>query len=1053
MSRFFIERPIFAWVIAIVIMLAGVISIVQLPISQYPKIAPPTVTIATTYPGASAQTVENSVTQVIEQAMNGLDNLLYIQSTSASNGGAQVTLTFTNAADPDIAQVQVQNKLQQAIALLPPEVRQQGVVVTKSDSSFLMVIGFVSQDGSMGATDLADYVSSHILDPMSRVSGVGNVRLFGGQYAMRIWLDPNKLLQYGLQPGDVTAAVRDQNAQVSVGQLGGVPAVNGQELNATVSGQDPLQTPAQFEAILLKTNADGSTVRLSDVARVELGSESYEVNAKYNGQASAGVAISLGTGANAIRTAAAIETELDQLAVNLPLGMKAVIPFDTTPFVKISIEEVVRTLVEAVVLVFCVMFIFLQNWRATLIPTIAVPVVLLGTFSVLSVAGYSINTLTMFAMVLAIGLLVDDAIVVVENVERVMSEENLPPKQATQKSMSEITGALVGIALVLAAVFVPMAFFGGSTGVIYRQFAITLVSAMILSVIVALIFTPALCATLLRHSKPRAERGGFFGWFNRRFDRGNEVYRGGLRAMLRHVFVSLLVYALVVGGLSFLFLRLPTSFVPEEDQGTLFALVQLPPGATQQRTLSVLSRVRDHFLIDEKDAVASIFTVAGFSFAGAGQNVGLAFVKLKDWSVRSDPSLKAQAVAGRAMGAFSQIRDATVFAFAPPAVQGLGTANGFDFFLEDRGGLGHDALIKARNQLLGMVAQEPTLAGVRPNGQDDQPQFAIDVDQARAGALGISVADINNTLSIAWGGLYVNDFIDRGRVKHVFVQADAPYRMNPEQLSSWHVRNASGAMVPFSAFATTRWIYGSPRLERYNGVPAVEIQGQAAPGTSSGAALDTIDRLVRQLPTGFSHEWTGLSYQERLSGDQAPVLYGVSLIVVFLCLAALYESWSIPFSVMLIVPLGFFGAVVAATLFGQSNDVYFQVALLTTIGLAAKNAILIVQFALLEQEKGRKFADATLEAVRLRLRPILMTSFSFVFGVTPLAIARGAGSGSQNAIGIGVMGGMIAAIVLGVTFVPLFFVTVRRIVGGEIEPAAIGAAEPGTLHPQSHPAE
>jgi multidrug efflux pump len=1053
MSRFFIERPIFAWVIAIVIMLAGAISIVQLPIAQYPQIAPPTVSIATTYPGASAKTVENSVTQVIEQAMNGLDNLLYIQSTSASNGAAQVTITFTNAANPDIAQVQVQNKLQQAIALLPAEVQQQGVVVTKSNSSFLMVIGFVSKDGTMSATDLADYVATHVLDPMSRVSGVGNVRLFGGQYAMRIWIDPNKLLQYHLEPGDVTTAIRAQNAQVSVGQLGGTPAVSGTELNATISGQDPLQTPAQFETILLKTNADGSTVHLSDVARVELGSETYEVDAQFNGQPAAGVAISLGTGANAIGTAAAVQSELAQLEVNFPAGMQAVIPYDTTPFVKVSIEEVARTLLEAVVLVFIVMFLFLQNLRATLIPTIAVPVVLLGTFAVLSFAGFSINTLTMFAMVLAIGLLVDDAIVVVENVERVMSEERLSPKQATQKSMSEITGALVGIALVLAAVFVPMAFFGGSTGVIYRQFAITLVSAMVLSVIVALIFTPALCATLLRHTKPREERAGFFGWFNRTFDRGNSLYRGGLRSSLRHVFVSLLVYAVVVGGLATLFLRLPTSFVPEEDQGTLFALVQLPPGATQQRTLSVLGRVRDHFLKDEKDAVASIFTVAGFSFSGAGQNVGLAFVKLKDWSERTTPELKAQAVAGRAMGAFFQFRDAIAFAFAPPAVQGLGQANGFDFFLEDRGGLGHDALIQARNQLLSMAAQEPTLSAVRPNGQDDVPQFAIDVDQAKAGALGVSVADINSTLSIAWGGTYVNDFIDRGRVKHVFVQADAPYRMDPEELSAWHVRNASGDMVPFSAFATTHWTYGSPRLERYNGVPAVEIQGQASPGTSSGAALDTIDRLVKQLPAGFSHEWTGLSYQERLSGNQAPVLYGVSLVVVFLCLAALYESWSIPFSVMLIVPLGFFGAVVAATLFGQSNDVYFQVALLTTIGLAAKNAILIVQFALLEQSKGKRLIDATIEAVRLRLRPILMTSFSFVFGVTPLALAHGAGSGSQNAIGIGVMGGMIAAILLGVTFVPLFFVTVRRLVGGETKSAPVVEAEPSTYQTLSHPAE
>jgi multidrug efflux pump len=904
------------------------------------------------------------------------------------------------------------------------------------------VVGLYSKDGKASNADLADYIATNLQDPLSRVDGVGDIQLFGAQYAMRIWLDPDKLAAHSLTPGDVIAAIRAQNAQVSAGQLGGTPALPGTMLNATISAQARLQTPEQFQAIILRTAADGAQVRLGDVARVELGAENYGSLGKFNGQSAAGLAIRLAPGANALDTAKAVKAQVVELSKSFPPGVEYVVPFDSTPFVQQSIEEVVKTLAEAIVLVFLVMFLFLQNWRATLIPTIAVPVVLLGTFGVLAALGYSINTLTMFGLVLAIGLLVDDAIVVVENVERVMAEDGLSPKEATKKSMGEITGALIGIALVLAAVFVPMAFFGGSQGVIYRQFSITLVSAMSLSVLVALVLTPALCATLLRpvdkgHS---VAKRGFFGWFNRNFDHASNRYQVQVRKILGRGGRWMAVYGAIVLVMALLFMRLPSAFLPEEDQGTIFTLVQLPPGATEERTQQVLAQVTDHFRKDK--AVESVFTVSGFSFAGAGQNAGLAFVRLKDFEARKSQDLKAPAVAGRAMGAFSQIRDAMVFAVVPPAVPELGTSSGFDFQLQDTGGVGHEALTAARNQLLDMAGKDPTLAGVRPNGQDDTPQLAIDVDHARAGALGLTTADINSALSAALGGAYVNDFIDRGRVKKVFVQADAPFRMKPEDLERWYVRNAQGQMTPFSAFATSHWTIGSPRLERYNGLSSMNIQGSPAPGKSSGEAMKTMERLAARLPAGVGYEWTGLSLQEREAGAQAPALYALSIVVVFLLLAALYDSWSIPLAVILVIPLGIVGALLATSLRGLSNDIYFQVGLLTTMGLASKNAILIVEFAKALHEEGRSLVEATLEAVRIRLRPILMTSLAFVFGVLPLAISNGPGSGSQHAIGTGVIGGMVSAVALAIFFVPLFFVLVQRHLGRARDAEAPIAAAP-----------
>ncbi len=1041
MSRFFINRPIFAWVLAIVVMLAGVMAIKGLPISQYPSIAPPSISISGSYPGASAKTVEDAVTQIIEQKMKGIDGLRYMSSTSDSVGGINITLTFKSGTNPDIAQVQVQNKLQLATPLLPSAVTQQGLVVSKATRNFLMVFGFISEDGKMKQSDLGDYVAANVIDPLSRVQGVGDVTLFGSQYAMRIWLDPQKLQGFQLTPADVTAAIQAQNAEVSAGELGGAPAVPDQQLNATVTAQSRLQTPEQFGAILLKTAASGATVHLRDVARIELGNENYNTVARYNGAPAVGVAIKLATGANALETADLVKKKIDLLGKQFPQGMKAQVAFDTTPFVKLSIEEVVKTLVEAVILVFIVMYVFLQNFRATLIPTFAVPVVLLGTFGVLFSLGYSINTLTMFAMVLAIGLLVDDAIVVVENVERVMTEEGLSPKEATIKSMGQISGALVGIALVLSAVFVPMAFFGGSTGVIYRQFSVTIVSAMVLSVLVAMVFTPALCATFLKPGAHVSEKG-FFGWFNRSFDRGSTRYQGWVGKMLARSGRSLLVYGALLAVLAVSFMRLPTSFLPEEDQGVLFSMVQLPTGATQQRTLKVLEKMEQHFMEVEKDNVASVFTVAGFSFAGNGQNAGLAFVRLKDWSERKNPDQKVKAIAGRAMGAFSQIREAMVFAFAPPAVMELGNATGFDLQLQDQGGVGHDALMAARNQLLGMAAKNPLLMAVRPNGQEDTPQFKLDIDQQKASALGLSVADVNRVLSVGWGSSYVNDFVDRGRVKRVYLQGTPESRMAPEDLNKWFVRNAQGEMVPFSAFASGRWIYASPRLERYNGIPSMNVQGMPAPGVSSGVAMAEMEKLVAQLPPGIGFEWTGLSLEERDSGSQTTILYTISVLIVFLCLAALYESWSVPFSVLLVVPLGVIGTVLATWGFHLANDVYFQDGLLTVVGLSAKNAILIVEFAKELQEKGIELREATLQAVKLRLRPILMTSIAFGLGVLPLALASGAGSGSQNAIGVGVLGGMLTATFLGIFFVPVFFVVVRAWVGRKARSAATAPAAP-----------
>ena len=1030
MAKFFIDRPIFAWVIAIILMMAGALAIWNLPVAQYPTIAPPSVVISANYPGADAKTVQNSVTQIIEQNMNGIDNLMYMSSTSDSSGSASVTLTFQSGTDPDIAQVQVQNKLQLAMPLLPQEVQQQGISVEKSSSSFLMVAGFISEDNTMSQSDIADYVASNIQDPLSRTEGVGDVQLFGSQYAMRIWLDPHKLNNFHLTPLDVIDQIKVQNNQIAAGQLGGMPAVAGQELNASIIAQTRLQSPQEFGKILLKVQPDGSRVLLRDVAKVELGSENYSTQARFNGKPAAGLGIKLATGANALDVANNIKAELVKLQPFFPQGLKVVYPYDTTPFVKISINEVVKTLLEAVVLVFLVMYLFLQNLRATLIPTIAVPVVLLGTFAILDVFGYSINTLTMFAMVLAIGLLVDDAIVVVENVERVLEEEGLSAKEATKKSMDQIQSALVGIALVLSAVFVPMAFFGGATGAIYRQFSVTIVSAMVLSILVAIILTPALCATILKPVTPGTShnKGGFFGWFNRLFNKFTHHYTDSVDHMLVKTGRYMAIYLLVVVGMGVLFIQLPTGFIPEEDQGIALTSVQLPAGATQQRTDKVLAQVTDYFLKKEQRDVESVFTVSGFGFSGQGQNNGLAFVSLKPWSERQGEENRVTAILARAAVAFGQIKDALVFPFNLPAISGLGTSTGFDFELIDQGNLGHEKLTEARNELLGMAAQHPEmLTGVRPNGMEDTPQFKVTIDQEKALAQGVSLVDINQTLSSAFGGTYVNDFIDNERVKKVYVQAQAPYRMLPENIDSWYVRSASGQMVPFSSFASAHWEYGSPRLERYNGLPSMEILGEATRGKSSGEAMAMMEALAAKLPNGVGYDWTGMSYQERLSGNQAPALYAISLVVVFLSLAALYESWSIPFSVMLVVPLGIIGALLAVTLRSMNNDVYFQVGLLTTIGLSVKNAILIVEFAkeLIDRE-GKNVHEATLEAVRMRLRPILMTSLAFILGVLPMAISTGAGSAAQNAVGTGVIGGMISATALTIFLVPVFFVVIER---------------------------
>ncbi|EMB9227640.1 efflux RND transporter permease subunit [Vibrio harveyi] len=1028
MARFFIDRPVFAWVLAILTMLAGVMSLFNLPVSQYPTISPTTISINARYPGASAKTVEDSVTQVIEQNMTGLDYLRYLNSSSDAFGNATITLTFDSEADPDIAQVQVQNKLQLAMTSLPMEVQSQGIIVNKSNTSFLMVVAVYSEDPEFTENDIGDFVVTNIQDPISRVTGVGQVQAFGSQYAMRVWLDPFKLTQFNLTAIDVANAIREQNAQVSSGQLGAAPAQSGQLLNATISSASRLTSVAEFRNIILKSEANGSNVYLKDVARVERGAESYDIKGQYNGFPAAGLGISLGTGANALETAEAVKERLSQLSATFPDGLKIAYPFETTPFVDASIKEVIKTLLEAIVLVFLIMYLFLQNFRATIIPTIAVPVVLLGTFAILYATGFSVNTLTMFAMVLAIGLLVDDAIVVVENVERVMHEDGLDPKEATKKSMGQITGALVGVGLTLSAVFVPMAFMSGSTGVIYRQFSITIVAAMTLSVLVAIILTPALCASLLKKGDAEfSDKKGFFGWFNRKFDAATAGYEAGVAKMLKRTGRMLLVFAAMSAGAGWLFMNLPTSFLPDEDQGTVFSMAILPPNSTQEQTEKTLEKVRNYFLEEEKDNVKSVFSVAGFSFAGQGQNMGMAFIGLKDWSEREAPGSDAASLTGRAMGYFSTIKEAMVFAFAPPAIQELGNATGFDFYLQDSTGNGHEALVAAQYQILGMAAQNPKLVGVRPNGQADAPMYQVHIDHVKLRALDVSINDVNQILASAWGGAYINDYIDRGRVKKVMVQSDAEHRMQPKDFDSWYVRNSQGEMVPFSAFATGEWTYGSPLLQRFNGLPAMNIQGGAAPGVSTGEAMAEIEAMVEKLPPGFTVNWNGISYEERLSGNQAPMLYALSILVVFLVLAALYESWSVPFAVVLVVPLGVLGAVLAVMTRGMDNDVFFQVSLLTTVGLATKNAILIVEFAKEYYEKGAGLIEATLHAVRVRLRPIIMTSLAFGLGVVPLAISAGVGSAGQNAVGTGVLGGMVSATLLGIFFVPVFFVVVERL--------------------------
>ncbi len=1029
MSRFFIDRPIFAWVIAIGIMLAGVLSISSLPIAQFPSLAPPTISVIATYPGASAKTVEDTVTQVIEQKLNGIDNLRYIEAESTSTGTLTLTVTFEPGTNPDIAQVQVQNKVALATPLLPQEVQQQGVQVNKSVRNFLIVVGLISEDGKMSGTDLADYLVSVMQDPIGRLPGVGELQTFGTQYAMRIWLDPDKLTKYQLTTPELVTAIKAQNAQVAAGALGDLPAMPGQLLNATITAQSRLQTPEQFGAILLRANTDGSRVFLRDVARVELGSETYTTYARYNGVPASGMAIRPASGANALKTVAIVKEKVKEMEQFFPPGVKAIFPYDTTPFVRISVEEVVKTLIEAILLVFAVMYLFLQNWRATLIPSIAVPVVLLGTFGVMAAAGYSINTLTLFGLVLAIGLLVDDAIVVVENVERVMREEGLSPKEATRKSMDQISGALVGIGLVLCAAFVPMAFFTGSSGVIYRQFSLTIVSSVTLSVLVALILTPALCATILlpiqkgHHARER----GFFGWFNRVFDRNADRYASAVGSFLRHSWGALVFYAAIAVTVVALFMRATTGFMPDEDTGVLFAMAQLPPGSTREQSDKVLKKMENYFLENEKNLMDGMFGVLGFSFSGNGQNQVLVFVKLKDWKERSRPDQKVKAIQMRAMGTFMQFKDAFAFAFAPPAALELGNATGFDVRVVDRAGRGHETLVNARNQLLGLCMQNPAVTKVRPNGLDDTPEYRVNIDQEKANSLGISIGDINSALSTVWGSTYVNDFIDKGRVKKVFMQGDAPFRMLPEDVNRWYVRNAQGGMAPFSAFASAAWGTGSPKLERFNGTPSMSILGEPAPGHSSGEAMQAVEQMSKSLPPGIGIEWAGLSYEERLAGSKSTTLYTIALLMVFLCLAALYESWAIPFSVLMDMPLGALGVVAATQMRGMPNDIYFQIGLITIIGLSAKNAILVVEFAKEYFDQGATLIDAALHAVRQRLRPILMTSIAFGLGVLPLAISNGAGSGSQNAIGTGIVGGAATTTLLGLFFVPLYFVTILRL--------------------------
>lgn len=1032
MSRFFIHRPIFAWVIAILIMLVGILAINNLPIEQYPKIAPPQVKVRAVYPGADAETVENSVTQIIEQQMKGIDGLMYMSSNSSAAGSASVTLTFENGTDPDTAQVQVQNKLQSAMSSLPETVQRTGLNVEKSASDFLMVTAFVSEDGSMDQSDIADYVATSIVDPISRVEGVGGTNVFGSSYAMRIWLDPAKLRTYNLIPSDVSSAIRSQNVQVSAGQLGTLPTNTDRVvINATVSVQSYLQTPEQFEDILLKTDTAGAQVRIKDVARVELGSENYQFRAQYNGQAASGLAIMLAPGANALEVREAVGVRLDELSQNFPTGLKMVVPYDTTPFVRLSITQVVYTLLEAVVLVFLVMFLFLQNWRATIIPTLAVPVVILGTFAVLSVFGYSINILTMFAMVLAIGLLVDDAIIVVENVERILEENpSIQVMDATIQSMREISKVVIGIALILSVVFVPMIFFGGSSGVIYRQFAVTLMTSMVLSAFIALVFTPALCVTILKRQahKDINIQTGFFGWFNRFFYQTSRRYENFIGKTYASKLAYLAVYTGIVAVMALIFMRLPSSFVPEEDQGAVMTLVQLPAGSTLDKTNAVMDKLANYYHDKETDNIESVFTISGFGFMGSGQNSGMAFIKLKDWDERAGSENTAQSIARRAMVMNMMIPEASlIFPIAPPPIQGFGNTSGFDLQLKDVGGVGHEALLDARNQLMGMAMQNPAIASIRPGGQEDAPKLKVDINQAQAAAYGVPLTAINDTIAQAWGGSYVNDFIDRGRIKKVYIQGEPDSRVVPEDINRWYVRNQSGEMVSFGAFSGSQWEYGSPSLARYNGVSSMVLTGSAALGVSTGDAMEAMAQMASQLPAGIDFEWTGLSLEQQKSGGQAPILYALSILVVFLCLAALYESWSVPFAVILVIPLGVVGSLLLTKIHGLANDVYLQVALLTVIGLSAKNAILIIEFAKEIQESGQTLKASIMMAARMRLRPIIMTSLAFGVGVVPLYIATGAGSGSQNAVGTGVLGGVLTSTFLGIFFIPMFYVWVRTL--------------------------
>ncbi|WP_066651905.1 MULTISPECIES: efflux RND transporter permease subunit [Sphingomonas] len=1033
-SRIFIDRPIFAWVIAIIIMLAGVGGILSLPIEQYPDVAPPQVNIRASYPGASAETLENSVTQIIEQQLTGIDGLLYFTSSSSSRGQATISATFQKGVNPDIAQVQVQNKVQQAISRLPQQVQQQGLTVTKSNPDFLMIFAIYDITDKRTNQDVSDYLITNLQDPIGRLDGVGDTNVFGAQYAMRIWLNPERLAAYSLIPGDVISALQAQNTEIAAGEIGGQPVPSTQMLNATVTSQSRLSTPEQFRNIILKTTRDGAIVRLSDVARVELGAENYTVRSRINGHPGAGFAVSLAPGADALKTAELVKAKVAELTKTMPTGFTVAYPSDSTLFIKLSVEEVVKTLIEAIILVVIVMFVFLQSWRATLIPTIAVPVVLLGTFAVFAIAGFSINTLTLFGLVLAIGLLVDDAIVVVENVERLMDENpEMSPRDATIKSMEEINVALIAIALVLSAVFLPMAFFGGSTGVIYRQFSITIVSAMVLSVVVALILSPALTATLLKRRSEEKHDG----WisrrtapardlFNSRFERMTNAYAGTIEKIVDRKLIFLLIYAAIAALLVLMFARLPTGFLPTEDQGALQLQFTLPPGATQVRTNAVQERVEQYFLKQEKANVKALLTVGGGGGGGpAGQNQGRGFVSLTDWADRHGSTNAADAIAQRAAQAFQGFRDARVNVLVPGAIRGLGQSNGFTLELLNTGGLTRDAFKAARDQLLAEALADPVLAQVRLTDLEDQPTLRVDLDQAKMQVMGIAQADVNATLSTAWGGRYVNDFNDRGRVKRVYVQGDAPYRVSPEDLAQWYVRASDGSMAPFSSFARTSWSAAPPSLARFNGISSFEFSGQAAPGRSSGEALNRMEQLAAKY-TGTTTALAGLSFQERLSSGQAPYLYALSLLVVFLCLAALYESWTIPVAVLLIIPLGLVGAVFAVTLRGLINDVYLQIGLLTTMGLAAKNAILMIEFAEQAEKQGKRVIEAAIEAARIRLRPILMTSLAFIFGVLPLAISTGAGANSRIAIGTAVIGGMLTATILAVFYIPLFFVIVRR---------------------------